>query len=52
MALEESIHEEDSITEVNGITFVIHLNQVYYFEDKTLDYKKSMFGGGYTLLDT
>ncbi len=51
LALEESTNKDDTVTEADGITFVVHSSQSYYFDDMTLDYKKGMFGGEYTLLD-
>ena len=50
LALEESTNsEEDTITEVDGVKFVVHSSQSYYFDSVKLDYQKGMFGGEYKL---
>ena len=51
LAQEESTNSEDTVLEKDGVTFVYHSSQAYYFEDMMLDYKKGMFGGEYTLVD-
>ena len=53
MALEESNkrNEDDTITEVDGIHFLVADNQKYYFQNVKLDYVKTMFNmGEYKLL--
>lgn len=51
LALDESTNSEDTVTEVDGVKFVIHSSQSYYFDNVQLDYKEGMFGGGYRLVD-
>lgn len=46
LALEESTHEKDKVTEVDGVKFVIDENQAPYFNNVKLDYTKGMFGMG------
>lgn len=52
LALEESTNsKEDTVTEVDGVKFVVHSSQSYYFDNVKLDYQKGMFGGEYKLLN-
>lgn len=51
LALAESANDDDTVTEVDGITFLVHANQEQYFNNVTLDYVKNMFGmGEFTLV--
>lgn len=52
LALAESANEDDHVTEVDGIKFVIHQNQEQYFSNNvTLDFVRNMFGmGEFTLV--
>ncbi|MBM7573265.1 hypothetical protein [Aquibacillus albus] len=46
MALEESASENDSITEENGIKFLISEKDSVYFNNAKIDYINTLFGGG------
>lgn len=46
LALEESSHPNDQVTEIEGIKFIIASNQTPYFQDTKLDYIKGVFGMG------
>lgn len=46
LALEESSNPNDTITEVDGIKFIVDSNQSSYFQNAKLDYIKGMFGMG------
>ncbi|GEN31685.1 Fe-S cluster assembly iron-binding protein IscA [Cerasibacillus quisquiliarum] len=46
MALVESVNPNDSVTEIDGIKFVVDKGQAAYFENTKLDFVKSMFGFG------
>jgi len=51
LALAESATEDDIVTKIDDITFLVHANQEQFFKDMTLDYVKSIFGmGEYTLV--
>jgi len=51
LALEESTNPNDTVTEVEGIKFLVDSNQSAYFENVKLDYTKGAFGfGEYKLL--
>jgi len=52
LALVESTNENDVITEIDGIHFVIDKSQSPYFNRVKLDYTKGLFGiGEYQLLN-
>lgn len=52
LALEESSNPSDTVTEVEGIKFLVDSNQSSYFENVKLDFTKNMFGfGEYKLLN-
>ena len=46
LALVESVNPNDSVTEIDGIKFVVDKGQAAYFENTKLDFVKSMFGFG------
>lgn len=46
LALEESANSNDSVTEVDGINFLVDANQSAYFNNTKLDYTKNLFGFG------
>jgi len=51
LALAESTNEDDRVTEIDGIKFIIHANQQQYFENVTVDYVRNIFGlGEFTLV--
>lgn len=51
LALAESATDDDKVTEIDGIKFIIHANQQPYFANVTVDYVRNMFGlGEFTLV--
>ena len=46
LALEESALENDEITEIDGIQFLVNERNQVYFASGKIDYIKSLFGGG------
>lgn len=46
MALEESAHSNDTITEIDGIRFIVAPVHEPYFRGVKLDYKKGFLGFG------
>lgn len=46
LALEESAGEEDQITEVDGVKFIVASKANAYFNNTKVDYVKTIFGGG------
>lgn len=51
LALAESTNQDDKVTEIDGIKFIIHANQQKYFANVTVDYVQNIFGlGEFTLV--
>lgn len=51
LALAESPNDDDNVTEIDGVKFLVHANQEQYFKNVTLDFVKNMFGmGEFTLV--
>ncbi|HLR71857.1 MAG TPA: hypothetical protein VK085_10570 [Pseudogracilibacillus sp.] len=46
MALVESTKQNDKVTEVDGMKFIVDSNQSPYFDNVKLDYTKNFFGLG------
>lgn len=46
LALVESTKQNDKVTEVDGMKFIVDSNQSPYFDNVKLDYTKNFFGLG------
>ncbi|WP_318507844.1 hypothetical protein [Bacillus sp. T3] len=46
MALEESALENDEITEISGIQFLVNERDKVYFDNAKIDFTNNLFGGG------
>jgi Fe-S cluster assembly iron-binding protein IscA len=46
LTLEESASENDEITEIDGIQFLVNERNQVYFANTKIDYTKNLFGGG------
>lgn len=49
MSLEETEEQDDTIIDVDGIRFVLDPQAFKWAEGATVDYKKSIFGKGFTV---
>jgi Fe-S cluster assembly iron-binding protein IscA len=46
LTLEESALDDDAVTEIEGIQFLVHEKDKVYFDEAKIDYVKTLFGGG------
>jgi len=44
LALDESNKDNEEVTEIDGVKFIIERTQTTYFEKATLQFTKNMFG--------
>ncbi len=49
MSLEETKEEHDAIVETSGFSFLLDPRAQVYLENGTIDYRKSIFGEGFSI---
>ncbi len=49
MSLEEAKEEHDQLVEIQGFSFVVDPRAQMYLENGTIDYRKSIFGEGFSI---
>ncbi|NSL51054.1 iron-sulfur cluster assembly accessory protein [Calidifontibacillus erzurumensis] len=51
MSLEETALPTDEVFVQDGVTFLLNKRDKHFFEGLALDFRKSWFGGSFTLVD-